>query len=231
MKRVDHKKVFVLTIIIVLTIISQNVLGLDRHTKLWLTMNAQRAIEPEKKWLTSIHSQLRFIDREHRFESAVVEPSIGYQFTDFVFWLGYRWSKRVGVRPYFQENRLYQQITFNSKNNDVTYTFRSRVEEIYRSNQTQLASRIRQRMAAELPCTIFENAYPYFYDEIFLPLNKTEYISRKFISENRLFVGFNYYQTKITWLEIGCILQYESPTPRNRQPQLSHILSISLNFK
>ncbi len=157
---------------------------------------------------------------------------VGYQFVDHnSLWLGYRYAKHINKKPSYSENRMIQQWIFNNKNNVFQYGFRSRLEEHYRSHQKQLSLICREKVSLEFPFQICSNINPFLFNEIFIPLNKTIYTSRKFIRENRLFIGCNYYIGKTAWWEIGYILQYTAKTPLNSHNQLNNILSINFNYK
>jgi hypothetical protein len=71
---------------------------------------------------------------------------------------------------------------------------------------------------------------PLFYEEIFFQINKTDYSSRQLISQNRLFVGFNWRESKDHYWEIGYINQYLLSTPVFSENAMNHILTITYNI-
>lgn len=213
-----------------------NALTLQQLNKLWLGINVQRAInqkyEAESKWLFLYVSQIRFTKQTQPFQTAFMETGLGYQIKESdSLWMGYRFTKHVNSRARIHDDRLIQQWLSNRKPCFVEYGFRTRFEEVYRSDQKQLAIRFRERIALEFPVQLCNKINPLLFNEVFLTLNKTNYTSRKLIAENRLFLGFNYYIEKASWWEIGYILQYRSNTPLNRNRQLNHVLSINYNFR
>jgi hypothetical protein len=209
--------------------ISTNCLALAEHIKLWTGINASQTLTDDRKWLSFIFSQLRFIDQGHPLQVALLEGGMGYRvFSHDSIWVGYRWSGHNPYNDFYQENRLFQQYIWHLQPQHMV--FRTRLEEIERTNQSQLTIRLRQRFALEGTHSLFRKAFSFVYDEIFFQLNNTNYMSSKFISENRLFLGLNLNSSKQAWWEIGYINQFQFRTPQENQNQMSHIASLNYNF-
>ncbi len=231
MKILKSKSISIV-IFLFFTLSSTYVHALIEEKKYWLAMNVQRSLDAEKKWLVSLYSQWRFIKRDHPLESAFVETALGYQIShNKSVWFGYRLLKHISRPPTFQMNHLFQQFLYTKKLNFCSIMTRSRLEQGYRSNQKQLSFRFRQRVAIEFSRQFIECIYPLIYDEIFLLLNKTNYTPHKFPGENRLFFGFNYYQQKNIWWEIGYMLQYRAhlPLSKSKEARLDHVLMVTFN--
>jgi hypothetical protein len=207
--------------------------ALLQHNKLWLSLNVQQSLDKEKKWLFSFYTQSRLIQQVRCFESAFVENALGYQLENSTLWLGFRLTKHVSNPPTFQLNHLFQQFIYLQDFTCFSFLSRSRLEQMYRSDQKEFAFRFRQRMAFELSGDHFINVRPLIYNEVFLALNQTNYTSHKFLNENRLFFGFNCYQQNNIWWEIGYMLQYRAniPISHNRQSHLDHVLVITYNYR
>lgn len=210
----------------------KSALALEQHEKAWLAINKQQAFSENRPWLYSIYSQLRLIRASHPWQTSLFEGGIGYQFLlDKNIWLAYRWSGAHPNNGFYQENRLIQQLYAPLRqDNLIDLASRSRLEEIVRANESQMAIRFRERIALELKYAILKKINPYFYDEFFFRLNKTHFTSNSVLSENRLFLGFNFYLSKTHSLEIGYINQYQYKTPQCMENQMSHILSLTYNF-
>lgn len=221
------------TIFIVCIVSSNNAQAHQGRGRFWLGFNAQKSFCEKEKWLWSFNSQVRFTKQRHPFNAVFAEPMLGYQFPTHSFWFGYRLTQHLYNRPSRRENRLIQQLIFSSNNNQncIDWTHRFRLEEGYRSDRKQLYLRLRQRLAMELTLPSDSNNKPYIYNELFLMLNKTNFTSHRFISENRFFLGFNLYLQKTAWWEIGYMLQYLAKRPRSNIYQLNHILSVNLNYR
>ncbi|MCD6039179.1 MAG: uncharacterized protein K0S27_579 [Gammaproteobacteria bacterium] len=219
-------------IIIFLAFFIQNCFALQQNTKQWLGFSTQQSFGRNNQWRSFIFSQLRFIDQSHLWQAVLLESGLGYKLAaDKSMWLGYRWTGRDPYNGFFYENRLFQQLIWDKKLTPFSlFVFRSRLEEITRSRTNSVSLRFRQRFAVEIRHALFENAFPFLYDEVFFQLNHPSYETQSFIAENRLFLGFNLFFTKKTWWEIGYINQYQIKTPQQTQNQMSHILSCTYNF-
>lgn len=208
--------------------------ALEQHTKLWLAVNIQKPITEDKKWQYNVLSQFRFIDESHPWQTAFLEGSVGYELLEGqLIWLGYRWSGHNPNNRFYQENRLIQQFTWKLiPYNIYQYSTRTRLEEIERTNENQIALRFRQRLAVEIRQSMFAavDVFPYFTEEVFLQLNATNFTPHRLFSENRFFLGVNIYQSKKTWWEVGYMNQYQIRSPTQNENQMSHIFSIMLNF-
>lgn len=206
-------------------------MALEQHEKLWLEINRQQSFSESSPWLYSISSELRFIHERHPWQTGLIEGGIGRKFfSDKSVWLGYRWSAHEPYHEFYQENRLFQQLIWPIHPNDLMeLTSRSRLEEIMRGNQSQMALRFRKKISLEMKYGFMKRINPYFYNEFFFRLNRANYMSNSILSENRLFLGFNFYLSTHRFLEVGYINQYQSKTPL-RQNQINHILSFSYYF-
>jgi hypothetical protein len=211
---------------------SKNSFSLEQHESLWLGINSQQILSNDEAWLSYIYSQTRFINQDHPWQLILLEGGIGYKLpTTTSVWLGYRWSGRNPFNDFSEENRLIQQIIYPIKADALKTIIRTRFEEIQYTNQSPMSLRLRQRIAFEFSHELWINKiFPVIYDEVFFQLNKTDYSSNHFISQNRLFLGFNLRLSAKTWWEIGYINQLQMNTPQNNQNQINHILSFTYNF-
>lgn len=208
------------------------VFALQQNDKLWLAINTQRDLTNDKKWQWGLYSQFRFIKDSHPWQTTFIEGTLGYQFnTQQSFWLGYRWSAENPNNRFYQANRFIQQFIwkFKADQDYLHFTSRTRLEEIFRSNQDQIAVRLRQRLAMEIEACLLDRINPLFYDEVFFQLNDTVYTPHKLIGENRLFIGVNLLTSKTSWWEIGYMNQFQEKTPTSVN-QISNILSFTYNF-
>lgn len=210
----------------------QDGLALAQHEKLWLGFNSQFTLSNDKKWISFLFSQLRMINKSHPLQTGLIEGGLGYRFfQNDSAWVGYRWSAFNPNNGFFQENQFFQQIISQRRMSDAKrFIIRSRLEEVARGNQSQIAIRFRERVGLEINRSFFIHALPFIYDEVFFQLNKTNYTSNKLITQNRLFLGINAYITKHSWWEIGYINQFEMHTPLTNENQMNHILSVNYNI-
>lgn len=207
-------------------------MALTENEKLWLGVNLQQVHGQDNQWLSFLFAQIRLINESHPLQTGLVEGAIGYRmFKQGSIWLGYRWSGHDPSNGFSQENRLFQQVTLEARlEEDHRIISRLRLEEIERSTSNQIALKLRERLALEIGNKILGSTKPYFYDEIFLQLNHTNFTSNKLITENRLFLGFNIYTPKKSWWEVGYINQYQMRTPFNTANSMSHVASITYNL-
>jgi hypothetical protein len=227
------KKHFILIWLLIILVIFKNCFALDEHARLWPAINSQQTLSKDKKWLSFIYSRFQFIDQSHPWQAILLESGIGYKLAvNQSIWLGYRWTGQNPYNDFYTENRLFQQIIWEEKLDKLQrIIFRSRLEEIQRTNQRQISLRFRERIAFEWwHLSFFNKISPFVYDEVFFQLTKTDYTTHDFFSENRIFIGFNFLISKSSWWEVGYINQFNVPTPSNNQDQMSHILSITYNF-
>ncbi len=219
-------------LIITCFIIPSAALALDTYDKLWLGLNVLRPLSDDGKWLYMVYSQLRFIDQSHPVQMYLIEGGVGRRFIpEASIWLGYRWSAHEPNNGFYQTNRLWQQLLLDVNQSDaVRMQVRSRLEEIDHSHQSQPSFRWRERLYAEFKQFYYSMMNPLVYDEVFFQLNKTNYTTHQFVSENRLFIGVNLWHEARAFWEVGYINQYEWSTPQNNQNSMSHILSINYNL-
>lgn len=205
--------------------------ALEQHEKLWVGSNYQTSFGYDKKWLGVVFTQLRLINESHPVRTGLIEGGIGYRLSPGKsVWAGYRWSGQDPYNGFYQENRLFQQLILPMRSRIERSVLRSRLEEIERTNQSQISLRFRERLALEFEPSLIDNTHPFFYEEIFFQLNKTNYTTSRFISENRLFLGVNLFVNKLNWWEIGYINQYIVAASASSQNQMNHILSITYNY-
>lgn len=218
---------------LILALIAGRAIALEQYEKGWFGLNLQQSLSENKKVLGLVFTQLRTINESHPIQAGLIEGALGYRIhgNDSV-WIGYRWT---GINPnngFFQENRLFQQYLAIFKPHPLyQFILRTRLEEIERTDQTQIYLRGRERLALEIRRKfLLDDVFPFFSDEILMNLNDTEYVSNRFVNENRLFLGVNWYTGQHSWWEIGYINQYQMRAPSQTQNQMSHILSITYNI-
>lgn len=215
-----------------LVAISSQAFALEQNEKGWFGLNLQQTLSADKKIVGLIFTQLRTINHSHPWQASLIEGALGYHLRDnSSIWFGYRWTAVNPNNGFFQENRLFQQyLVVAEPDPSYQYVLRTRLEEIERTNENQILVRGRERIALEIRKS-FITSYinPFFFDEVFLHLTKTDYSSNKFFSQNRLFLGVNMYTGEHRWWEIGYLNQFQMRSPSQTQNQMSHIISITYN--
>ena len=169
---------------------------------LWLALFAQgkfqedgghcdcrNAKSHEIKWWFDGHA--RFLDDADFFSQSIVRPGIGYALTDrATIWAGYGWirtSPIVGAD--FDENRIWQQLTWSRKHDPLLFAFRSRLEQRFVETGDDAGWRFRQLIRAQHNLPACPHLTLVSWDELFIHLNDTDWGARSGFNQNRLFAG------------------------------------------
>lgn len=200
---------------------------------LWLAFFAQGNLRESKsksqqfKWWFDGHA--RFLDDADGFNQSIVRPGIGWSLTDHVtIWAGYGWIRTSPLAgPDFDENRIWQQITWSKTYDPFKFAFRSRLEQRFLETGDEMGWRFRQLLRAQhnLPdCPRFTLVT---WDEMFFHLNDTDFGAEAGFNQNRAFVGFGLKcDPESRWrTEIGYLNQFINLPGTNDRSH--HILSIN----
>lgn len=227
-----RKVVCKVALVTMLTTMTLPVFAYVQNEKLWTGLNVLRPLTNDRRWVYLLYSQFRFINESNPLQVYLLEGGVGRHVTPAAsLWFGYRWSGHQPYNNFYQTNRLFQQVLFETLNSDASrMLLRSRIEEILQSHQSQPSFRFRQRIYTEFKKRYLGMLNPLVYDEVFFQLNKTDYTTHQFISENRLFIGMNLWHQPHAFWEIGYINQYEWRSPQHAQNSMSHVLSINYNL-
>lgn len=206
--------------------------GVKQNGKIWIGFDKSGHLSAQSDWLYTLSSQIRSISTSEILQTIFLEGSVGHPFlSDLDLWFGYRWSGNYPGNGFYSESRPYQQINFRFyQNKSLQLSGRLRLEERIRNNQHQVSLRLRQRIAIEIQRCFGGKINPYLYDEVFFRLNKTDFTSSHFLSENRVFIGFKLYHSKQSTFQVGYTNQYAYRTSPESQNTMSHILDFGYNF-
>lgn len=206
--------------------------GIEQHGKLWLGLDKSGLLLSNSDWLYVFSAQMRGITSSEVLQTFFFDGRLGYPFfTELSVWFGYRWSGNYPGNGFYSEHRPYQQIQFPLVQQDsIQFTARSRLEERIRNDQNQLAIRFRQRIALEIKHCCVGSIHPYFYDEVFFRLNKTDFTPNNVLSEHRFFAGIRIYELQQSYVQLGYINQYTYKTSPLSQNAMSHILEFTYDF-
>ena len=171
--------------------------------------------------------QPRFKQEGREFDQVLVRPGIHYKLTDNVLvGAGYGYIRTRTDRGYSDEDRLWQQLIYNSNwGNGIKFSSRSRLEQRFLDSGDDTGWRYRQLLRVSKPFAGLPSVSPVLWNEIFINLRKTDWGSRKGFDQNRLFAGIAWTVTPDARLEFGYLNQYV----RGRlQDSMNHVLSTSL---
>lgn len=179
-----------------------------------------------------LHGQARFYNTTHPFTTLLLENSIGYPLNDKLrLWAGYLISGNDFNTRYFREQRLQQQLYWHMLDNQQErLASRTRFEEIAVSFSRQNLIVARQMFAHEQLSYFYGYINPLIYDEIFTHLNNPSYATVNFISQNRLFLGFNVYFSNHEYMKIGYMNQFISKKERHSHNEMNHLLTLQYVF-
>jgi hypothetical protein len=174
-------------------------------------------------------SHARFFDDTDGFGQSIVRPGLGYQVTDSTsLWLGYAWIRTSpGGAPEFDENRIWQQLSWSRDFEPLAVGLRSRLEQRFLETGSETGWRFRQLISLRRPLECAPKLTLVTWDEVFIHLNDTNWGANGGFDQNRVFVGLGLKADPASrWrVEVGYLNQF---VDRIGQDDLcNHLLSIN----
>ena len=180
------------------------------------------------RWWFDGHA--RFQDDADGFNVSIVRPGVGYKLTDAAtIWAGYAWIRTspIGGNPDFDENRIWQQITWSTELGDWRVGLRPRLEQRFVETGDDPGWRFRQFASARAPVSGGKKLTFVAWDEVFIHLNNTDFGARSGFNQNRVFVGFGWNQcpdASSSRVEVGYLNQYINGVSTDR---MHHLLAVN----
>ncbi|MDH4155449.1 MAG: DUF2490 domain-containing protein [Nitrospira sp.] len=154
------------------------------------------------RFLAYMEVNTRIGDDVTNIDQLLLRPAIGYKLTDNIsIWQGYAWvgnfnqSHTFPQSPFFEENRIYQQVNYTTKLGDFKFLSRTRLEERWIEHADGTAVRFRQMFRFTYPLPMAPDIGLVVYDEIFANANTVGSIKGKGpqagFDQNRFFLGIN----------------------------------------
>ena len=154
------------------------------------------------KFLAYMEVNPRIGDDVTNIDQLLLRPAIGYQLTDKLsIWQGYAWVGNFNQphtspqSPFFEENRIYQQVNYKHKFSHFKFLSRTRLEERWIEHADGTAVRFRQMLRADFPIPQAPDWAFVAYDEVFVNLNAVGVPTGKGpgagLDQNRFFLGIN----------------------------------------
>lgn len=200
-----------------------------------------------KKFRWWMEGQGRFGNDATQFTQSLIRPGVGYALTDkVVAWVGYAWAPTAEPLTLktghpFDEQRIWQQVTWADNFSFGRLSTRSRFEQRFFDNDAPLRGgddvghRFRQlvKLAVPMP-SIDPNLSFIVQSELFIAMNTVDnpaFISRGY-DQNRAFVGLGYKLNQYATVEMGYMNQFINRPHSARPDQMMHnfIASLFLNF-
>lgn len=162
-------------------------------------------------WRLWTDEQLRFGDGSSRFSQGLVRPGVGYAFNNaWSLWAGYAYIRTD--QPYTltpsNENRIWQQVTWQGVAGRTDLSSRTRLEERFHSAGSDTGVRLREMGKLMQPLGSRKIWLIVVYDEMFVNLNSTNFGARAGADRNRVFVGPGINLSKSVRAELGYLNQY-----------------------
>ncbi|MCE3044622.1 DUF2490 domain-containing protein [Legionella sp. 16cNR16C] len=179
----------------------------------WLTVLGMGSLgkgqlEPVKLWL---EAQERAGDNVERSSQTLLRTGLGYAVNqDTTLWLGYAWvyTEEPLTRHPFHENRIWQQLFWTKKFQELTFSIRCRLEERYLETSDNTSYRYRQYFKLMVPLVPTAKLNLASTEEVFWHLNNFNGLNNRGFDQNRFFIGFNYKLNSALTTEIGYLNQY-----------------------
>lgn len=180
------------------------------------------------------------LDDAGHIDQLLLRPAIGYQLTEKVsIWQGYAWVGNFNQKhtppqsPFFEENRIYQQINYAHKFPALNTLSRARLEERWIEGAAGTAVRLRLMLRGLYPLPIAPEWGVVSYDEVFINLNTVDQVQSRGpaagFDQNRFFIGINRTFSKYFNMDFGYQNQLlNSRSIPNLANQMNHV--ILLNF-
>lgn len=154
------------------------------------------------KFIAYMEANPRIADDVTNIDQLLLRPAIGYKLTDNLsIWQGYAWVGNFNQRhtppqsPFFQENRIFQQVSYTHTFSGFKFMSRTRLEERWIEHADGTAVRFRQMLKLSYPLPIAPDWALVGYDELFVNLNTVGVPTGKGpeagFDQNRFFLGIN----------------------------------------
>lgn len=154
------------------------------------------------KFIAYMEVNPRIGDDVTDIDQLLLRPALGYKLTENLsIWQGYAWvgnfnqPHRPPQSPFFEENRIYQQVNYKHKFSHFKFLSRTRLEERWIEHADGTAIRFRQMLRADFPIPQAPDWAFVTYDEVFVNLNTVGVSTGRGpgagLDQNRFFLGIN----------------------------------------
>ncbi len=206
---------------------------LKQRGMLWMGADVNAPFKKKSQWSYDIFNQIRLTNSVRTLEQFIFRPSISYRINNhFSVSTGYDFIPTIppNTLGFFIEQRTWPQLDIRNKINSFTdLATRTRFEFRFNSKHAGMGIRLRQSLGVTFLNTNKYNISFSVFDEIFLTLKKTQWISDELINQNRIFAGLIIPMSKDVSLNTGYLNIYR---PRPNTSFMDHVFVVSfvLNF-
>ncbi len=154
-----------------------------------------------------VEGQGRFGSDVSRLSQSILRSGIGYQLDkQNSIWAGYAWIYTTApfASRIIHEHRIWQQYLWVKSYDKFRAFARTRLEQRFIENVSNVGLRFRQFGRLQLPIQKGSNVFVSATEEVFIRLNNTSgNVNNKGFDQNRLFVGIGFNPSKKWLLEVG----------------------------
>ena len=206
----------------------------DQDFGAWFAIAGQGRLTsaPDSRWRWWFDNHFRTFEDSDGFDTSIVRPGLGYDLgKGATIWLGYGW---VHTDPpsgsNTDEHRIWQQLTWSTKLGErklYDLFVRSRLEQRWLEGENDTGWRYRQFLRIVRPIAPRSRWTVRVWNELFLPMNDTDWGARAGFGQNRAFAGLGVAldaKRRVT-LESGYLNQLIN---RRGTDAMNHIFSLSL---
>jgi len=188
--------------IILLAVLGQSNVGLAQSGQdggVWFSANTQGVLgdrcahKPGLRWWFDGH--LRYLDDSGGYNQSIIRPALGYAINpNTALWWGYAWINELPTSgaPAFNENRMWEQLTWSRKCQRASMLSRTRLEQRFVETGDDTGWRFRQLVKVDRPLDFQPRLSLVAWDEAFFDLNSTDWGQQGSFSQNRLFIGMGW---------------------------------------
>lgn len=196
---------------------------------LWLAFAGQGRLEGagdgRLRWWFDGHA--RFFEDSDGFETSIVRPGLGYDLgSDFTAWLGYAWIRNDPRAGAFDEQRIWQQLTWGRRYDWGTPFSRTRLEQRFDERAGDTGWRLRQFVRWTRPVSEGSKLGWRLWDEVFVELNDTSWGQDIGLRQNRAFAGLGWSLDDRLTLEFGYLNQHIRRD--DADDSSNHVLALTL---
>ena len=199
-------------------------------SQVWAGIISTGTLKPAgEKWRFWLEGQGRFGNDMSTLSQGFVRPGVGYAINEHAsLWVGYAhiFTDTPFVRTSADEERVWQQFTWNQPVGAGSFTSRSRLEQRFVDTVSDTGWRYRHFFKMAYPIKGLPGISAVAFEEVFVNLNDVDGGPQAGFDQNRAFAGLGYAFSKVVKTEVGYLNQFiDRPINPNR---VTHALAITL---
>ncbi|WP_081726643.1 DUF2490 domain-containing protein [Legionella oakridgensis] len=167
----------------------------------------------------------RFYFNHSNVDELLMRPALAYNVSKKLsVWIGYDFFQSIHNSERINQAFWGQAQIKMIDSNSINLVSRTRLENRLSTLGQGQAIRLRERGFVELKLFPKIKPRPILYDEIFLNLNHPDWVSKKTISQNRVFLGIKISLSKTTDLIIGYLSRTQYNTEETIKENLANVM-------